>query len=302
MTDTRLSDPIEPPLQDLPHWLRAVPGGLQAGLDVLGPDHAAIYQDGDDTLLVTFGLHAPALDGPAPFAEALAARQGWSRLHLLARRPDWFRAPVIAEYLRAQSDGGFFDSFARIVFAGAGMGGFAACAFAPVCPAAQVLAIAPQATLDPAFASWDPRWPAARRLDFTGRFGFAPSGCDLASGAQVVYDPAQRLDAMHATLFHRPSVRLLRTPDLGGPTAAALARMGALEGVVLAAVTGVLDARHLAQLCQARKADPVWLTALAQRALAQGQPARALVAAERLADAGGALRHSVAEALRARLP
>jgi hypothetical protein len=274
----------------------------RAGLDVLGPDHAATYLDGGDTLLVTFGQFVPGLGDPAPFGEHIGAAQGWSRLHLLARRPDWFRAPVIADYLRAQSDGGFFDSFAQVVFAGAGMGGFAACAFASICPGAHVVAIAPQATLDPEIAGWDNRWPVARRLEFKGRFGFAPAGCDLAETATVIYDPAQPLDAMHATLFRRPTVRLLRTPALGGPTAARLAGMGALDAVLRAAVEGQLDTQTFARICRARKSDPAWLTGLAERALAKGQAARALIVVEQLAEAGAGLRARAVDILRASLP
>ncbi|MFN4058863.1 MAG: hypothetical protein ACK4HW_11895 [Roseinatronobacter sp.] len=302
MDEAYSPDLLDAPVQNVPGWLRALHKDAQSGLDVLGPDHAAVYLDGNDTLLVTFSLYVPALDGPAPFAEALAAAQGWSRLHLLARRPDWFRAPVIADYLRAQSDGGFFESFAQVIFAGGGMGGFAACAYAPVCPGAQVVAIAPQATLDPAIAGWDTRWPAARRLPFGGRFGFAPSGCDLAEAATVIYDPAQTLDAMHATLFRRPSVRLLRTPDLGGTTARVLARLGVLDAILLASAEGRLDAVALAQACRARKSDQVWLTGLAGLALAKGQAARALVVAERLGAEGKALRVKAKDILRARLP
>ena len=283
-------DPLGLPVSDVPRWLAPLAQPAREGLEMLGNDHAASYQDGDDTLLVTFGLYAPALDGPAPFAETLAAAQGWSRLHLLARRSDWFRAPVIADYLRAQAEGGFFDSFARVVFAGAGMGGYAACAYAPACPGAQIVAIAPQATLDPALAGWDTRWPMARRLDFSGRFGFAPAGCDMASAATIIHDPARKLDAMHATLFHRPAVKVLRTPDLGGPTAQMLSRLGALDDVLRAAVDGQLDTATLARACQARKRDPAWLTGLGERALAKGQAARALVVAEHLAEAGLELR------------
>ncbi len=271
MDEATSADLTEPLSDDVPRWLRALSDDARAGLDVLGPDHAATYLDGGDTLLVTFGQFVPALGDPAPFGEGIGAAQGWSRLHLLARRPDWFRAPVIADYLRA-------------------------------CPGAHVVAIAPQATLDPEIAGWDNRWPVARRLEFKGRFGFAPAGCDLAETATVIYDPAQPLDAMHATLFRRPTVRLLRTPALGGPTAARLAGMGALDAVLRAAVEGQLDTQTFARICRARKSDPAWLTGLAERALAKGQAARALIVVEQLAEAGAGLRARAVDILRASLP
>jgi hypothetical protein len=56
-------------------------------------------------------------------------------------------------------------------------------------PGARVLAFRPLATLDPAVAGWDDRFPQARRRDWTSRYGFAPAMLDAAAGAAILHDP-----------------------------------------------------------------------------------------------------------------
>lgn len=293
----------------LPAWLRCLPAPAQAGCDPIGPDHGAVYIDGGDTLLVTFEHYAPLQRGgnPVPLASASAEAQNWSRLHLLARRPDWFRAAIIAEYMRAQADGGFWDGFSRIIFAGIGMGGYAACAYASAAPGAVVLAVSPQASLATAHAGWDQRWPAARRLDFTGEFGYAPSGIVRSEKTYILHDPAQPLDAMHAGLFRHPKVRHLRCPNLSGRTGEALLRMGLIDQLLGLAEAGTLDTESFARLCRARRRDATWLAAKAGGALAAGQPARALIFARALQELdespdAAALLGQAQAALRASLP
>ena len=65
-----------------------------------------------------------------------------------------------------------------------------------------------------------------RRLDFTSRYGYAPDMLDAAGKAFVLYDPMDRLDAMHAALFARPNVTLLRLRHMGAALQGALLRMG----------------------------------------------------------------------------
>jgi hypothetical protein len=265
------------------HWLATLAARDKQALDELSADHASYFADGDDTLLVSFQLWSPSAQHAsmrAPFGLDLAQARGWSSLTVLARQADWFRAPVVAEFLDAQTDAGFFDSYRRIMFIGAGMGGYAACAFSAAAPGASVLAIAPQATLDPAIAGWDARFPSARRLDFTDRYGFAPAMLDAAQQAVILYDPRHQLDAMHATLFLRPNATVLRLPDLGAQTLAGLVGLGLLDGLVDLWAEGDLTPASCARLMRARRSDPDWLARLVQTCLDAGQPARALLVAE----------------------
>jgi len=302
--DTYQPDPITDP------WLSTLAERDAEALDVLGPDHAAFYADGNDTLVVGFQLWSPAAQrahSRAPMVLDCAQARGWSCLTLLARTPDWFRAPIVAEYFNAQTDSGFFDAFQRVIFVGAGMGGYAACAYSAAAPGAQVFAIAPQATLHPSIAGWDTRFPAARRLDFAGPYGFAPAMLDAAKQAFILYDPRQKLDAMHAALFQRPTVQTLRLPDLGGQAAMGLAGLGVLEGLIDLLADGQLTDVTCGRLMRARRTDPDWLARLVQTCLDAGHPARALrVAQHAVAHAPGeqaeALVHTARNALRAVLP
>lgn len=291
-------------------WLASLAMRDPDGLDPFGPDHAAFFSEGDDTLVVGFQHWSTAMQAAYPRPPQVldcAQARGWSCLTLLARRADWFRAPIVADYFDAQTDSGFFDSFKRVFFVGSGMGGYAACAYSAAAPGARVMAIAPQATLDPAIAGWDTRYPSARRLDFSGRFGFAPAMLDAAEQAFILHDPRHKLDAMHAALFTRPNVTVLRLPDLGPQTAHALAGLGVLEGLVDLLSDGALTPATSAHLLRARRTDPDWLARLVQTCLDAGQPARALRVAQHAAAhapsvQAEAMVHTVRMALRATLP
>lgn len=248
----------------------------------LGAHHVAFFADGNDTLLVSFESVTTIRENQPdhqPLGLRIAARHGWSSLVMLARAPRWYRDNEVLDFFESQIDSGFFDGFARVIFYGAGMEGYAACAFSLAAPGATVLAIAPQATLDPEIAPWERRFPSERRLDFRSRFGFAPAMLDGARAAFIVYDAANSVDAMHATLFRRPFVTMLRSPVLGESTQAALARMGVLETLIETAARGRLSPARFYDLMRKRRSDPVYLKALVKRVAKANHPALTVVAA-----------------------
>lgn len=240
----------------------------------LGRDHAAFYDDAGDTLLVSFeqvaGIRARQPDH-RPMGFTLARAQGWSSLCLIAMKPSWFRDPALYDYFDAQIDDGFFDRFRRIVFYGDGPCGYAACAYSVAAPGATVLAVAPQATLSPEIAGWDPRFPASKSIDFTTRFGFAPDMLDGSRNAFVIYDAQQRFDHMHAMLFRRPFVTVLRCRGLGQDTGQALHRLGASSALIVAAAQGKLTPRAFYTLMRARRDDLAYLTGLTERCAMAGR-------------------------------
>lgn len=249
----------------------------------LGAHHFGCFIDGDDTLLVTFES-VPEIramqPGHRPLGLQIADRHGWSALMLLARAPRWYRDTEVLDFFDSQIDAGFFEGFRRVVFYGAGMGGYAAATFSLAAPGARVLAIAPQATLDPEIAPWETRFHTQRRLDFRTRFGFAPAMLEGVSNAFVVYDPGNDLDAMHATLFRRPFVTMLRSPVLGDTeTATALHRFGVLDTLIEAAVRGRLTPARFHDLIRKRREDPDYLRALVKRAARADHPALTAIAA-----------------------
>ena len=108
-------------------------------------------------------------------------------------------------------DDGFLDQFDDVIFYGCYAGGYAAAAYSVSYPMATVIAINPQATLNPRIASWDKRFKHTRRQDFTTRFGYAPKMCESAKDVFVFYDQDSPENAMHSALFQGDNVTHLRS-------------------------------------------------------------------------------------------
>ena len=221
-------------------------GAARGYFQPLGSLHAAVFAEhSPDTLMVYFdsvpGARAtnPAgLPQPVEIAEAL----GWSHLSLFSRKATWFRDHRVYRYFDRLVDDGFFETFGRVVFFGSGAGGYAAAAYSVAAPGSTVIAVAPQATLDPDVAEWDDRFVAMRRTSFTDRYGYAPDMVEAAARVFVLYDPLVELDAMHAALFRGANVDRIRFRNAGPGTGREFVAMGALRPVLEAAGEGRLDA------------------------------------------------------------
>lgn len=252
--------------------------GEEAGYFLpLGAEHSAFFSDQGPVLLVSFETLASvraAGGGQMPLGYQIAAPRGWSSLSILAHGDTWFRDPAVWGYVDRLIDDAFFEDFDRVVFYGAGMGGYAACAFAVAAPGATVLALAPQASLAPEVAEWDRRFPAARRRDFDSRFGYAPEMVEGAGRVFILYDPCQQVDAVHAAMFRGPQVAKLRARHIGRDPQAELARMGVLRPLVDAACSGTLDAHRFHRLWRARRDNAHYLGRLVARVQGTNRPGR----------------------------
>lgn len=236
--------------------------------EALGKRHAAIFVEEGDTLLVSFENMAAieALsETRTPLGFDMVGSRGWSSLSLLSRGDTWFRDPRLYAFFDQLLDDGFFDDFERVLFYGAGPAGYAAAAFSVAAPGARVLMLHPQATLDPRVTEWDDRFTEMRRMDFTSRYGFAPDMIEAAEAAYLLYDPRERLDAMHAALFTRPNVQRFRLPFMGGALQADLRALDLLPGLLGAAAGEGLDSPGLAALMRARRDHPPYLRRLLAR-------------------------------------
>ncbi len=242
-------------------------------VEPLGPDHYAFFTDAGTTLLVSFETigSARARPGQMPLGQPLAQAQGWSHLSLLAEGETWFRDPAVYAFFDRLVDEAFFEDFDRVLFYGAGMGAHAACAFAVTAPGAQVLAISPCATLDPAQAGWDKRHRSARRLDFTSRYGYAPEMTEGAGHVVLIHDPMVSEEAMHAALFRASWVTVLKAPLMGGRIEWALAHMGVLPELVDLAMQGKLGRFSFARLWRRRRDFAPYLQAILDRAEDKGR-------------------------------
>ena len=180
---------------------------------------------------------------------------GWSSLSVMSDGQSWFRDREVYAYFDDLIDDGFFEEFDNVVFYGAGPCGYAAAAYSIAAPGARVLALQPQATLDPRVAEWDERFIRQRRLDFTSRYGYAPDMIDAAQEAFVIYDPEELEDAMHAALFTRPNVHKLRLRHAGGALQFSLRNMKILSRLIALGGTGRLTPEIFAKLARARRED-----------------------------------------------
>lgn len=243
--------------------------GEEAGyFQRLGPRHSAFFLDESPILLVTFETVQSIRQtqpGQLPIGYQIAKGRGWSHLCLIAEGDTWYRDKAVFAYFDRLVDDAFFEDFDQVVFYGAGMAGYAAAAFSVAAPGATVIAVQPQATLDPRIAGWDPRWPEMRRISFTDRYGFAPDMIEGAGQVFVIFDPELVLDAMHAALFTRPFVTLLPCRLLGRDIGAALDEMHILQSMLAAACSGAFDAHMFAIFYRARRNYRPYLRGLLTR-------------------------------------
>lgn len=219
-------------------------------------DVPAAGADAETCLLVTFetiqGIQLQS-DIGQPLGWDMVRLRGWSHLCLISDGDTWFRDPQVYALFDQLTDEGYFESFDRIVFYGAGPCGYAAAAFSVAAPGSAVLAVQPQATLDPRVTEWDHRFTHMRRTAFTDRYGYAPDMLDAADRAFVVYDPAEDLDAMHAALFTRPNVTKLRLRHMGDALQGALIEMDILEPLLDGVADDTLTEQRFATLARARR-------------------------------------------------
>lgn len=231
----------------------------------LGNRHFSTFLRQNDTLLVTFetiqGIRALS-ENAQPFGFDMVRARGWSHLGLISNGDTWFRDPAVYEYFDELIDTGTLEEFDRVVFYGAGPCGYAAAAFSVSAPGATVVAVQPQATLDPDMTEWDPRFTEMRRTSFTDRFGYAPDMMDAAAQGFVLYDPRETYDAMHAALFARPNVTRLRMPFMGGALQTQLIDMNLLYRLLSLAGMNALDAPTFYKLYRARRDNQSYLRAM----------------------------------------
>jgi len=249
-------------------WLARIEemGEIEGYFLPLGGAHSALFADRGPVLLVSFETVASirARGGAQlPLGFTVSEPAGHSSLTLICETEDWFRDPAVYAYFDRLVDEAFFEDFDRVVFYGAGSCGYAAAAFSVAAPGATVLALAPQATLDPRLTGWDERFAHKRRLTFTDRYGFAPDMLDGAAQAFVLFDPRERFDAMHAALMARPQVQLLPCRGFGAGIEDALAEMDVLEPILTLACAGRLEPKGFWRLMRARRNSPRYLRSLA---------------------------------------
>ena len=236
-------------------------------------EHAMLFIKRSDTLVVTFDNLDIAMEkreDKRPWGFAFIEKQGWSMLGVTAAGWTWFRDPWVYAQFDDLKKQGFFKGFKRVVFYGASMGGYGACAFAAACPGADVVAISPQSTLDKRLVPFETRYKTAWDRDFSGPYGDAAKVSAKAGRVTLIYDPYEPLDAGHVNRFAGKNVVRLRAPLLGHRLGSSLQQMGILSPIVLAALYGTLTEKAFYQQLRARKSFGRYQKELFNRAVAKG--------------------------------
>lgn len=249
-------------------------GGFQEALD---DTHTVTFIQRGAKLLVIFETVENAVrvyKGGLPIGLDFAEDKNWSVLHIAAKDESWFRADTIYAFFDDLVDDCFFEEFDQVAFFGAGVGAYGACAFSVASPGANVLAIAPQATLDTERAGWDQRFPTAKRLRFNDRYGYAPEMVEGAGRAYILFDPFRSLDHVHASLFQGPNVTRLKCRHLDGLIELALRDMDFLHQVIEGAAAGQLEEVNFYSLLRRRRRHTRYLRTLLHGLSRRNRPLR----------------------------
>ncbi|MEJ6401974.1 hypothetical protein [Yoonia sp. 2307UL14-13] len=245
-------------------------GWFEAGAN----GHSFLYTPrSKSTLVVTFDNLDIAMtkrEDRRPWGYSFIEGQGWSALSVLAGGWTWYREPWVAAQFDRLVAEGFFDQFGRVVFYGASMGGYAACAFSPAAPGCDVVAISPQSTVDKTIVPWETRYKVVWDKDFSGKYGDAAKVSAAARRVSILYDPYEPLDAQHAARFTNPNAQHLRAPLLGHRLGSSLNQMGILSPIILGALEGTLTAHDYYKLLRARKSSLRYQRELFNRAVSHG--------------------------------
>ena len=237
--------------------------------------HSFLYMPRGRTLVVTFDNLDIAMakrEDRRPWGFSFIEKQGWSMLGVMANGWTWYRDPWVSAQFDDLAASGFFGQFDRVVFYGASMGGYAACAFSGAAPGADVFAISPQSTVDRSVVPWETRYRSVWGADFSGKHGDAALVSGAARRVTLLYDPFEPLDAAHAARFAAPNVMKLRANLLGHRLGSSLQQMGILQPITLAALGGTLTEAEFYRRLRARRSFPRYQRELFDRLVARGHP------------------------------
>lgn len=256
------------------HWLDRAEKivGEDGYCKPLGSDHAALFLESKSSLLVTFETfdRLETLSTRAhPFGWSMFEELGCSHLCMLSKGNTWFRDPLVYGFFDQLIDEGFFDRFEQVFFYGAAACGYAAAAYSVAAPGAQVLILRPQATLDPRVSEWDDRFVQMRRTSFNDRYGYAPDMVVAAANVVLLYDPTNKLDAMHSALFASPNILRFRTRHFGYDLEEQLANMGIIPRILSQLSEGMLTTLSLSRLWRGRRDQKGYLLNLLRQLVAQ---------------------------------
>ena len=188
--------------------------------------------------------------------KALWQEMNCSVLGVMAVQRNWFRNDFVHDSFEALRDQGFFEQFDEVLFYGASMGGFAALVYQQCAPGSNVLAIAPQSTLDRSILPEEDRWGWTKKLDWSGRYKDAAGATDSAKEVMIIADPYYKPDFDQVSRITGDNVTWLHTPFMGHQLPNAFVVMNILKELLYAGAGGTLTPKLFYKLFRARNDLP----------------------------------------------
>lgn len=246
---------------ELPRWLDELrPGGKGLGFVEKNLRHSLMYIKRPSTrLLVTFDNLSNVNDASLerePWAFKFAQDNGLAHLGVMAHVSDWYRDADLVARFKGMAEGGFFDGYDRVVFAGVSMGGYAAIAFASLVPGAHVISINPQSTLDTELVPWETRYESGRRQDWTLPLSDAATLTENLGRVNIFYDPYHELDQQHIDRFGGDNLRVFKCWFSNHKTAVFLRKIDALKPVMAHCIFDELTELDFYRLYRGRRNLP----------------------------------------------
>ena len=243
--------------------------------------HVAVFNRRGSTLVVTFdNMKSRETPSPAfPWGADYVERLGHSHLGIMmSRRNDWFRHSDLFDFFEELQYTGFFTEFRRVIFYGASMGGYGALSFAAAAPGAQVVAFAPQTSLDPRVTPFETRYRSGfARGDWDDpRFADGAAGAALAGQVTIFADPYEPLDRAHVARLPSHNLRWMRCGCMGHNPARALKFMNVLGKTVGQAFDGSLTEAEFAATLRGKRDSKVYQRQVLTRAVENGHAKLAL--------------------------
>lgn len=198
------------------------------------------------------------------------ASQGYAHLGVFAREKAWYRDPGIIDLMEELAASPAIRDHERVALVGTSMGGFAALAFAPLFPGADVVAFNPQATLDARLVPWETRYGMGIRQNWDLPYGDGRAAAGTANRVTVIYDPFHAPDRRHAEMITGDRVTHLKCWFASHYCAPMLRKLDLLKPVMRAGIAGDLDPATYYGWLRARRGLPWYFRALSECATEKG--------------------------------
>lgn len=177
------------------------------------------YSEGHGTdLCITFTHVHNDYSKPLPgFAEPLLTKAKMPAVYFVSRRNHWWQPQEVDEAIDQLRQSNLLDRFERRIGYGSSMGGYGVLLFARKLGLDRVVAVSPQASVNPKQVPWETRYNEwIKNLSF--RQPDIQEALAGASNVTVVYDYMNRYDRRHIAMLRQSAgVEFLNLPYTGHP-------------------------------------------------------------------------------------